>query len=191
MFLVACALAFLISAIGTYLFGYSDKLLIGNGKNTNVTIKIEEGVEVVSPVNGTIMMLSDVKDQAFSSEVLGKGIAVVPKEGKLYSPINGTIEAVFPTGHAIGLKTTNGAEVLIHIGFNTVDLGGKYFNTKVKNGQSIKKGELLVEFDIDKIKSEGYDITTPILITNHDIFRGVIPTDEVEIKVGENILTLV
>ncbi len=191
LFLVACALAFLISAIGTYLFGYSDKLLIGNGKNTNVTIKIEEGVEVVSPVNGTIMMLSDVKDQAFSSEVLGKGIAVVPKEGKLYSPINGTIEAVFPTGHAIGLKTTNGAEVLIHIGFNTVDLGGKYFNTKVKNGQSIKKGELLVEFDIDKIKSEGYDITTPILITNHDIFRGVIPTDEVEIKVGENILTLV
>ena len=136
-------------------------------------------------------MLSDVKDQAFSSEVLGKGIAVVPKDGKLYSPINGTVEGVFPTGHAIGLKTTNGAEVLIHIGFNTVDLCGKYFNTKVKNGQSIKKGELLVEFDIDKIKSEGYDITTPILITNHDIFREVIPTDEVEIKVGENILTLV
>lgn len=191
LFLVACALAFLVSAIGTYLFGYSDELLVKEGDSSKVTLKSESGLEVTSPVNGTIMMLSDVKDEAFSSEALGKGIAIVPNEGKLYSPIDGIVEAVFPTGHAIGLKATNGAEVLIHIGFNTVDLGGKYFDTKVKNGQSVKKGELLVAFDIDKIKNEGYDVTTPILITNHDIFRSVVATNEAEIKVGENILTLV
>ena len=191
LFLVACALAFLVSAIGTYLFGYSDELLVKEGDSSKVTLKSESGLEVTSPVNGTIMMLSDVKDEAFSSEALGKGIAIVPNEGKLYSPIDGIVEAVFPTGHAIGLKATNGAEVLIHIGFNTVDLGGKYFDTKVKNGQSVKKGELLVAFDIDKIKNEGYDVTTPVLITNHDIFRSVVATNEAEIKVGENILTLV
>ncbi|MGV3075091.1 beta-glucoside-specific PTS transporter subunit IIABC [Clostridium baratii] len=190
LFLVACALAFLVSAIGTYLFGYSDKLLVKEN-NTKVALAKEEEIEVASPVNGTVMMLSDVKDEAFSSEALGKGIAIVPKEGKLYSPIDGVVEAVFPTGHAIGLKATNGAELLIHIGFNTVDLNGKYFDTKVKNGQSVKKGELLVEFDIDKIKNEGYDVTTPVLVTNHDIFRGVIATNESEITVGENILTLV
>ena len=137
------------------------------------------------------MMLADVKDDAFSSEALGKGIAIVPTEGKLFSPIDGVVEAVFPTGHAIGLKTDNGAEILIHIGFNTVDLNGRYFDVRVKNGQAIKKGELLVEFDIDKIRNEGYDLTTPVLITNYDIFRGVVATNEAEIKVGDNILTLV
>ena len=190
LFLVACALAFLISAIGTYLFGYSDKLLVKDS-TSRVTIDSEEGLEVVSPINGTIMMLADVKDDAFSSEALGKGIAIVPTEGKLFSPIDGVVEAVFPTGHAIGLKTDNGAEILIHIGFNTVDLNGRYFDVRVKNGQAIKKGELLVEFDIDKIRNEGYDLTTPVLITNHDIFRGVVATNEAETKVGDNILTLV
>lgn len=190
LFLVACALAFLISAIGTYLFGYSDKLLVKDS-TSRVTIDSEEGLEVVSPINGTIMMLADVKDDAFSSEALGKGIAIVPTEGKLFSPIDGVVEAVFPTGHAIGLKTDNGAEILIHIGFNTVDLNGRYFDVRVKNGQTIKKGELLVEFDIDKIRNEGYDLTTPVLITNHDIFRGVVATNEAETKVGDNILTLV
>ena len=190
LFLVACALAFILSATGTYLFGYSDKML-AKKEEAKVVLESKDGVEVVSPVNGKVMMLSDVKDEAFASEALGKGIAVVPKEGKLYSPVDGVVEAVFPTGHAIGLKTTNGVEVLIHIGFNTVELNGKYFAIKVKNGQSIKKGELLVEFDIDKIKNEGYDVTTPVLITNHDIFRSVVATDEAEIKVGENILTLV
>ncbi|WP_455505114.1 beta-glucoside-specific PTS transporter subunit IIABC [Clostridium sp.] len=190
LFLVACALAFLISAIGTYLFGYSDKLLVKDS-TSRVTIDSEEGLEVVSPINGTIMMLADVKDDAFSSEALGKGIAIVPTEGKLFSPIDGVVEAVFPTGHAIGLKTDNGAEILIHIGFNTVDLNGRYFDVRVKNGQAIKKGELLVEFDIDKIRNEGYDLTTPVLITNYDIFRGVVATNEAEIKVGDNILTLV
>lgn len=191
LFLVACALAFIISTIGTYLFGYSDKLLVEKDNKNDVTIKIDEGLEVISPVNGTIMMLSDVKDKAFASESLGKGIAIIPKEGKLYSPIEGTVEAVFPTGHAIGLKASNGAELLIHIGFNTIDLNGKYFEAKVKSGQVVKKGDLLVEFDIDKIKSEGYDVTIPVLITNHDIFRGVVATNEAEIEIGENILTLV
>ncbi|MNN73521.1 PTS system beta-glucoside-specific EIIBCA component [compost metagenome] len=117
-------------------------------------------------------------------------MAIIPNEGKLYSPVDGNIAVAFPTGHALGLTTEIGAEILIHIGFDTVSLDGKYFDVKVKAGQKVKKGDLLVEFDIDKIKAEGFDITTPILITNSDSFNTIKIAEVNSVKVGEQIIFL-
>ncbi len=192
-FLIACGFAFIFSAIATYLFGFNDSMLIkkDNDGETKAIENIVEDIEVGSPANGEIVKLTEVSDKAFASEELGKGIAVIPSEGKIYSPVDCTVEAAFPTGHAFGLKTKAGAELLIHVGFNTVELQGKYFNVKVKKGQIIKKGDLLVEFDIDKIKQEGFDVTTPILVTNYDMFREIITTKNKIVSKGSSIMTLI
>lgn len=189
-FLIACAIAYFGAAIGTYLFGFNDKMLSQEKTKETTEIDLRE-MELASPANGKVMVLADVSDKAFASEQLGKGIAIVPEEGRIYSPIDGTVEAAFPTGHAFGLKSNTGVEILLHIGFNTVELNGQHFNVKVENGQSIKKGDLLVEFDIDKIRAAGYDITTPVLVTNYNEFSGIIQTNDANKKVGEDIITII
>jgi len=192
-FLIACAVAYFGSAIGTYLFGFNDGMIGDEDKEETgekFDVQLKE-IEIVSPANGEVMVLADVSDKAFASEQLGKGIAIVPNEGKVYSPVDGTVEAAFPTGHAFGLKSNSGVELLIHIGFNTVELDGKYFNVKAQSGQTVKKGDLLAEFDIEKIKAAGYDITTPVLVTNYSEFSGIIQTNDTVKKIGENIITIV
>ncbi|GFZ32111.1 PTS beta-glucoside transporter subunit EIIBCA [Clostridium zeae] len=192
-FLIACAIAYFGSAIGTFLFGFNDKML-GDEENQGTVdgnIGDSSDLEVVSPANGQIMMLEDVSDKVFASGELGKGIAIVPSEGKIYAPIDGKVEAAFPTGHAFGLKSNSGLEILIHVGFNTVELNGKYFKVKAQTGQVVKKGDLLVEFDIDKIKQAGYDITTPVIVTNYSEYSGVIVTSDTAKKVGESIIKAV
>lgn len=121
---------------------------------------------IESPVKGTIMPLSEVKDDVFSKEILGKGIAIKPSEGKLVAPADGTITMTYKTGHAVGMKTNSGTELLFHIGINTVKLNGKYFNVVVKEGQKVKKGDVLVNFDLDSIKLAGFDPITVMIITN-------------------------
>ncbi len=121
---------------------------------------------VYVPIKGKAIPLSQVKDEVFSSGMLGEGAAIEPSEGKAVSPINGTVEAVFDTKHAIGLKAEDGTEVLIHIGLDTVKLNGKYYDVKVKVGDTVKVGDLLVTFDIPAIKKEGYPVTTPVIISN-------------------------
>lgn len=189
LFVIACAISYFLAAIGTYLFGYSDEML-NNKESVKTENNTTDDLEVVSPLNGDLVKLSEVSDKAFASEALGKGIAVIPSEGRLYSPVDGTVAVAFPTGHALGLTTGIGAEILIHIGFDTVSLDGKYFDVKVQVGQEVKKGDLLVEFDIDKIKAEGFDITTPILITNSDNFSDLKVIGENSVKVGEQIIFL-
>ena len=112
------------------------------------------------------MPLSEVKDDVFSKEILGKGIAIKPTEGKLFAPSDGTITMTYKTGHAVGMKTNNGTELLFHIGINTVKLNGKYFKVVVKEGQKVKKGDVLVNFDLDSIKLAGFDPITVMIITN-------------------------
>lgn len=133
-------------------------------KEDNVTESLSE--EVNQPIEGKIIPLNQVEDDAFSQEVLGKGIAIIPSEGKVYAPFDGTVITLFPTKHAIGIVSDNGCEVLIHIGMNTVQLNGKYFTSHVQQGDKVKKGQLLVEFDIDHILQEGYNLETPVIITN-------------------------
>ncbi len=194
-FIVAILVAFFMSAILTYLFGYNDKMneSVSEAKVINSDNNILNNlmdVVINAPSNGEIIALSDVKDEAFASESMGKGIAIIPSEGKIYSPVDGVILALFPTGHAIGLKSNDGAEILIHIGFDTVELKGKYFKQHVVQGAIVKKGDLLVEFDIVEIKKAGYDITTPMVITNTADFTNIVVSAEKQITINDMALLL-
>ena len=128
---------------------------------------------IAIPLKGEVKAVNEAKDEAFSSEALGKGAVIIPSEGKLYSPVDGIVETVFPTKHAIGLKSDGGAEILIHIGVDTVKLEGRYFESHIEAGDRVRKGDLLVSFDKNKIESEGYDTQTMIVVTNSDNYRNV------------------
>ncbi|MFC9712350.1 beta-glucoside-specific PTS transporter subunit IIABC [Paenibacillus sp. NPDC056933] len=131
---------------------------------------------IVSPMTGEIKPITEVEDQAFAQELMGKGIAIVPTEGKVYAPFDGVVEALYRTKHAIGLKAANGVEILIHIGVDTVSLKGKYFKAHIEQGQTIKAGDLLVEFDPEGITSAGYNIITSIVVTNMQQYGDVLTT---------------
>ena len=133
-----------------------------------VSFQVSSGEEIKSPMNGTVIPLSEVPDAVFSSEMLGKGFGVEPSEGKAYAPVDGEVTTVFDTKHAIGLMSKHGVELLIHIGMDTVKLNGKGFDVKVKTGDQVKAGDLLAEFDLDLIKGEGYPVTTAVVVTNTD-----------------------
>jgi beta-glucoside PTS system EIICBA component len=191
-YIIAMLSALAIATVLTVIFGYEDKKKIEMEEN-----KVEAGQAIikqeaiVSPLTGVIKPLADVDDPVFSSEAMGKGIAIEPTVGKAVSPVNGTITTVFPTGHAIGITSDEGAEILIHIGINTVQLGGKYYSPVVKQGDRVNQGDLLVNFDIEKIKEAGYPVTTPIIITNTDRYIDIIDLNKEAVQAKEALLTLV
>ena len=131
-------------------------------------------IVIDSPIEGKVIPLSEVKDDVFSNEIVGKGAAVVPAKGEVRAPEDGTIMSVFDTGHALGMQTKDGVELLIHIGLDTVELKGKYFQVHVKQDDEVKKGDLLITFDPEGIKSAGYDITTPVLVSNSADYLDVV-----------------
>ena len=143
---------------------------------------------IVSPLKGEVMPLEMIKDEVFSKGLLGKGIAIEPSEGKVVSPVNGVVTTLFPTYHAIGITSDKGAEILIHIGMDTVQLEGKCFTPKVAQGDRIKVGQLLLEFDIKGIKEAGFQVTTPVIITNSDNYLDVIETDKKTIECKEELI---
>jgi PTS system beta-glucosides-specific IIC component len=143
---------------------------------------------VAAPINGKVVPLSEIKDEAFASEAMGKGIAIEPSEGKVYAPVDGEVVTFFPTGHAIGINSAGGAEILIHVGMDTVEMKGDGFTPKVNQGDAVKRGDLLLEFDIAKIKAAGHPVTTPIVITNSDDYADVIPTDAQSVAAGDKLL---
>ena len=147
-------------------------------------------IVMCSHLNGTVVRIEDVEDDVFSQKILGEGIAIEPSEGKLYAPCNGTIDSVFDTKHAVNIVSADGAEVLLHIGIDTVKLGGKHFTSHVSDGQKIKKGDLLITFDIEAIKKEGYKVTTPLLIANTDDYAQIIPAAKGKITAGKEILKI-
>ena len=130
-------------------------------------------VAVQSPLDGTVVPLSETPDAAFADGSLGEGVAIKPRSGALYAPFDATVVAAFPTGHAIGLRHADGLELLIHIGIDTVKLGGAHFTPKVTAGQQVSAGDLLVEFDREAIEAAGYDLTTPVIVTNPDLYPEV------------------
>ena len=134
---------------------------------------LDNEISITSPVEGKVIPLTEVKDPTFSQEILGKGAAIIPEKGVVYAPFDGKVDAVFETGHALGLVSEDGVELLIHVGIDTVNLKGKHFTPKKKSGDTMKKGDILLEFDIDKIKADGYDVTTPIIISNTEQFAKV------------------
>ena len=135
--------------------------------------KEEKGIEIGSPVKGKAVPISEVSDPTFGEEILGKGAAVIPTEGKIYAPADGTIEMIFDTMHAVSMTTAEGAEILVHIGLDTVALKGEHFTAHKGNGDTVKKGDLLISFDIDAIKAEGYPVTTPVVVTNTDEYDNI------------------
>lgn len=145
---------------------------------------------VSAPVAGEAIPLSRVKDETFAGEILGKGMAIIPSEGRVFAPFDGTVETIFPTGHAVALKSGDGAEVLIHIGMDTVKLDGKYFTARVKDGDAVKRGDLLVEFDREKIMEAGYDVTTPVVVTNSGDYAGIRQEKSGAVEPGETVLVL-
>ena len=139
-------------------------------------------------MNGRMLLMTEVKDEAFASCALGDGVAIEPSEGKLYAPADATVANVFDTKHAIGLMVGDDMELLLHIGIDTVKLGGKHFEAHVEEGQEVKKGDLLVSFDMDAIKAEGYLCTTPMIICNTDDYSSIKPLVTGEVKAGQDLL---
>lgn len=150
----------------------------------------EGAVTVYAPLSGTVIPLSEVKDEAFSSGTLGQGAAVIPAEGKLYAPADGVIAAFFPTGHAVGIQTADGVEILIHVGMDTVSLNGKGFDKKVNQGDTVKKGDLILEFDLQVIEEAGLSAVTPVIITNPAGRSEIKATQAETVKPGDALLTI-
>jgi len=146
---------------------------------------------VASPLKGSILELSEVNDAAFSTGALGNGVAILPTEGKLVSPVDGQVVTLFKTKHAIGIKSNSGAEILIHVGMDTVKLEGKHFNALVEQGDMVKKGDVLLEFDIKAIKAEGYSVVTPVVVTNAKEYADVVYEVNKEIASQEALMLLI
>lgn len=151
---------------------------------------IVKQIEIVSPIKGSVIKMENMKDAAFASGVLGRGVAILPEEGNVYAPVDAVVSAMFPTLHAIGLKTKEGVELLIHVGLDTVQLEGKGFEAMIKQGDFVKKGQLLVKFDKEFIEQQGFSTETPVLISNADDYFDIVETKSEKVSPGENLLTV-
>lgn len=186
---VGIAISMVVGFVLTMIF-YKDETVVTK-KETDIQTAdavIKKESAVYSPVKGKVIPLSEVKDEAFSSGMLGKGAAIIPEEGVVYAPADGEISAFFPTGHAIGMVTEDGAEILIHVGMDTVQLEGKGFTPFARTGDKVKKGQKLLEFDKEFIKEQGYSIVTPVLISNFDQFDDVVMTEKDHVQAGDRLL---
>ena len=169
---------------------FADDASISAEKNITVGEKHKKALSLYAHLNGTIIPLKDVDDEAFSTGILGDGVAIEPSDGNLYAPCNGKIDSIFDTKHAVNIISDDGAEILLHIGINTVRLGGKFFKSYVSDGQIVKQGDLLISFDLEKIKDAGYDITTPIIVCNSDDYSAINVVAQNKVKVGDKIIDI-
>lgn len=187
--IIAIFAGFIVAFVLTYLFGFKNT---ETKENTEKTVEKDEKRkhEVVSPLNGTVLPLSEVKDAAFSSEVMGKGVAILPTEGKVVSPVNGVVTTLFKSKHAIGITSEDGVEILIHVGMDTVQLDGEHFTSHINQGDTVKAGDLLVEFDMDKINEAGYSLVTPVIVTNTANYLDVLSTNKEDVSTNNVVLTV-
>lgn len=160
--LIAGAVSLVVGFVLTMIFYKTNDQQVENKEVT----KLEEET-ILSPIKGEVKPIEESSDAAFASGALGKGVVILPEEGKVYAPVTGTVTVLFPSLHAIGITSDAGVELLIHIGINTVQLNGEGFTAHIKQGDQIKQGQLLVEFDMNKIKEAGYSLETPVLVTNY------------------------
>jgi beta-glucoside PTS system EIICBA component len=194
--IIALVAGFAVAFVLTYLFGGINQEKSSKATKETTTASHEvaatkvQDEALVSPLSGKVLALSDIEDAAFSSGALGHGVAIEPSEGKLLAPVSGTVSALFPTNHAIGITTDSGAEILMHIGMDTVQLEGKYFKAHTTQGEYVKKGQLLIEFDIEQIKKAGKPLTTPVVVTNHKEYSLQL-TNQKQVKTGNQLMKLV
>lgn len=147
-------------------------------------------IMIAAPAAGQAVPQSEVSDPTFSQEILGKGAAIRPSEGRIFSPVDGRVELMFDTGHAVSLHSNDGADVLIHVGLDTVKLAGKYFTIHKKNGDAVRSGDLLIEFDQKAIQAAGYDTITPVIICNSEAFSSVTAQTGITVAALDPLLTL-
>lgn len=146
---------------------------------------------IESPLQGAVKPLKSLPDEAFASGAMGQGIVIDPSEGRLTSPVNGIVTTIFPTGHAIGITSDEGAEILIHVGVNTVRLKGKHFEKQVQEGDRVERGQLILLFDIEQIQAAGYVTATPVIVTNSANYLDVLKTSESEVHRGDYLMTVI
>lgn len=203
---IAAAVGLILGFVFAYMIGFKEDVpaadLIGAGGMANAVVTPEVvaavatpkvttvKMTVMSPLEGTISPLSEVQDEVFSSGTMGKGLAITPTKGELRSPVSGRVTTIFPTGHAVGLTSDEGVEVLLHIGMDTVELKGEGYEAFVKTGESVAVGDLLVRFDIDKITAAGYSVVTPVVITNTTDFSEVKPTETTSVRTGTPLIEI-
>lgn len=188
---ISMVIAFVVTFVLLWFWGFEDIPEDNGGVATDVAdpkIKGNSQSEVFSPIKGIKVELKDLQDPVFSQEMMGKGVAIEPSVGQARSPINGTVATVFKTKHAIGLRSDEGVEILIHVGLDTVQLGGKYFETFVKEGDKMAVGDLLVKFDINKIKEAGYQTVVPIVVTNTSDFADILSVGNESLAEGDSLL---
>jgi PTS system beta-glucosides-specific IIC component len=196
--LLGLPIAFAAGAISTYIMGFVDvdseeeetlesNDVIVDASKSDVIVTAEK---LYSPIKGEVKPLSEVNDATFSSGIMGKGFAIQPAEGKVVSPVAGRVTTIFKTKHAIGITSDNGAEILIHVGIDTVKLNGKHFTAHVKDGDFVDVGKTLVTFDMEAIKAEGYDLITPVIITNTDQYQTIKSVKEGKVEEREAFLAL-
>ena len=201
--LIMIVVSFVGAFVLTFIFGFEDVQTETEGADETAeneekrvqqnAAPLVEKIELCAPVSGTVKALTDVQDKTFADKVLGDGAAIIPSEGKVYAPADGNVANIMDSKHGIMFVTDSGAEILIHIGLDTVNLNGKYFKSHVSNGDKVKKGKLLVEFDMDAIKKEGYDLITPMVVTNiSDYIKAVcMEKEDASVKAGDKFLTIV
>ncbi|WP_206114342.1 beta-glucoside-specific PTS transporter subunit IIABC [Bacillus altitudinis] len=199
--LIGIALSFIVSLLITILLGFQESVTAANeqaAEKPNHTESTENQqmskqtnpYEVQSPMSGKVIPLSEVNDSVFSSEMMGKGVAILPDKGVVQAPFSGKVVTVTPTKHAIGLVSDDGIELLIHVGIDTVSLNGQFFDVLVKEGDKIKTGDHLLSFDIEGIQSNHLDVVTPIIVTNSTQYLDVIHTGDAHVTAGQNKLLM-
>lgn len=181
--LIAGAVSLVVGFVLTMIFYKTNDQQVENKEVT----KLEEET-ILSPIKGEVKPIEESSDAAFASGALGKGVVILPEEGKVYAPVTGTVTVLFPSLHAIGITSDAGVELLIHIGINTVQLNGEGFTAHIKQGDQIKQGQLLVEFDMNKIKEAGYSLETPVLVTNYADVKEVKNTSASFVQLQETLI---
>ena len=196
-YLLMVAVSFVLGFALTYMFGYEDEKEVATEVETERLVQEEttgnipaalQNETLVTPIVGDVVALADVNDPVFSSGAMGQGIAVKPSQGVVYAPADAEVSIAFPTGHAFGLKTTNGAEVLIHVGIDTVTMNGEGFEAKVAQGDKVKAGDVLGTFDSNKIAAAGLDDTTMVIVTNTADFSSVAPVATGSVAKGDAVI---
>lgn len=194
---ISMIIAFAVTFAAVWLWGYKEEDTddsgtenVQEGKKASAEENVLPSEGIASPVNGKAVPLSEVPDPTFAKEMLGKGAAVDPSEGRFYAPVSGTISTVFPTKHAIGITGDKGEEILIHVGLDTVQLDGKYFETAVSEGQHVEAGTLLLTCELEKVREAGYKTITPVIVTNPEDYPAVSLARSGEIKAGERLISL-
>lgn len=168
----------------------TDEIIAYGSRDSEPSTLLSDSITLTAPMAGKVVPLSEVPDEVFSGKMLGDGIAIDPSEGKLYAPCDGTVENVADTGHAVNIRGENGSEILLHIGIDTVKLEGRYFTVHVMNGQEVKRSDLLISFDVEAIKKEGYSPISPMIICNTDAYAEIKSLAEGTVNTGRDILRL-